>query len=143
MTAALQLLAQRFFKAALGVMIAIYLVLMPIHSSEAAKSSMTGDYVKDTISVSKSLQETIGISSDSEERLEAQNEAVELITDYISRYRNRSQYNGSVSFTTMQTALNSMAGHYKTFAKRPLPEDLKERLNKELAQAEKLALRES
>ena len=42
----------------------------------------------------------------------------------------------------MQTALNAMAGHYKTFANRPLPDALKERLNKELSEAEKLVARE-
>ena len=40
----------------------------------------------------------------------------------------------------MQTALNSLAGHYKTFPNRPVPEKLKERLNDELSKAEELAL---
>ena len=69
-------------------------------------------------------------------------EALELITQYISRYRNRPQFNGTNSFTTMQTALNAMAGHYKTFANRPLPDKLKERLNKELSRAEKIVVKE-
>ena len=42
----------------------------------------------------------------------------------------------------MQTALNAMAGHYKTFSDRPLPEKLKERLNKELTRAEKIVVKE-
>ena len=43
----------------------------------------------------------------------------------------------------MQTALNALSGHYKTFANRPVPENLKERLNKELSKAEKLAVRDN
>ncbi len=100
---------------------------------------MTGDYVTDTVSVAKSLQETIGSSQDDEGR----SEAIALITAYISRYRNRSQVNDSVSFTTMQTALNSLAGHYKTFGKRPLSEDLKNRLENQLSKAESLVSKES
>ncbi len=92
--------------------------------------------MEDTISVADQLKETISIPEDSDGITEAKDEAVKLITDYISIYRGRSQVNSLNSFTTMQTALNSLAGHYKNFSKRPLPEDLKERLNKELSKAE-------
>ena len=103
---------------------------------------MTGDFTKDTVSVAQSLKETIAIPNDNDERSSAQKEAVVLITDYISRYRNRPQVNQTVSYTTMQTALNAMAGHIKTFSTRPFPDDLKNRLNKELSKAEEMVLRE-
>ncbi len=113
-----------------------------VQTADAAKSSMSGDYVQDTVLVAKSLKETIAIPNDSEERSIAKDQALALITDYISRYRNRPQVNGTTSFTTMQTALNAMAGHYKTFANRPLPEKLKDRLNKELSRVEKIVVKE-
>ena len=103
---------------------------------------MSGDYAKDTAAVVQSLQQIIEMPNDQENRSGQEDEAVILITDYISRYRNRPQVNETISFTTMQTALNSMAGHYKTF-NRPLPESLKDRLTKELAKAEGLALKGS
>ena len=109
----------------------------------AAKSNMTGDYTKDTVSVVKTLKEVIDTPKDSPNKEEVREEALSVITDYISRYRNRGMVNTTQSFTTMQTALNAMAGHYKNFATRPLPDNLKERLNKELSIAEKMALRES
>ena len=112
-------------------------------SSFAAKTSMTGDFEKDTVSVAETLKETIELEKTSEGRSEEEEEAIFLISDYISRYRNRSQVNTTVSYTTMQTALNALAGHYKTFANRPVPENLKERLNKELTKAEKLVERGS
>ena len=111
--------------------------------SIAAKTSMTGDYTKDTISVVKTLQTAVETSKDSPDRDEIRDEALILITDYISRYRNRGMVNKTQSFTTMQTALNAMAGHYKNFASRPLPDKLKERLTKEFSLAEKMVLRES
>ena len=70
---------------------------------------------------------------DSPNKDEVRSEALTLITDYISRYRNRGMVNKTQSFTTMQTALNAMAGHYKNFASRPLPDKLKERLTKEFS----------
>ena len=67
---------------------------------------------------------------------EAEVEARALINDYMSRYRPKSRVNGLTSFTTMQTALNSLAGHYASYANRPLPEDLHDRIAKELKKAE-------
>ena len=109
----------------------------------AAKSNMTGDYTKDTVSVVKTLKGAIDTPKDAPNKEEVREEALSVITDYISRYRNRGMVNTTQSFTTMQTALNAMAGHYKNFATRPLPDNLKERLNKELSIAEKMVLRES
>ena len=128
-----------FIRKALTLCLAAYILIMPVGASvEAAKTSMSGDYTKDTISVAHALKETITIAKEDENHADADKQAVLLITDYISRYRNRSQVNGSLSFTTMQTALNSLAGHYKTFPNRPVPETLKNRLNDELSKAEEL-----
>ena len=114
-----------------------------ISPSLAVKTLMTGDYAKDTISVVKTLQTAVDTPKDSPNKDEVRIEALTLITDYISRYRNRGMVNKTQSFTTMQTALNAMAGHYKNFASRPLPDKLKERLTKEFSLAEKMVLRES
>ena len=114
-----------------------------ISPSLAVKTLMTGDYAKDTISVVKTLQTAVDTPKDSPNKDEVRTEALTLITDYISRYRNRGMVNKTQSFTTMQTALNAMAGHYKNFASRPLPDKLKERLTKEFSLAEKMVLRES
>ena len=111
--------------------------------SIAAQTSMTGNYTQDTISVIETLQTAVNTPKDSANKDEVRSEALTLITDYISRYRNRGMVNKTQSFTTMQTALNAMAGHYKNFASRPLPDKLKERLTKEFSLAEKMVLRES
>ncbi|WP_320667298.1 photosystem II protein Psb27 [Prochlorococcus sp. MIT 1307] len=144
MTSAFQNLYKRALGAALAVLIGLCLILSPlVPSVEASGALMSGDYISDTVSVAHSLQETIAIPKDEERKPEAEIEAVQLITAYISRYRNRSQVNQSMSYTTMQTALNAMAGHYKTFPNRVLPDQLKERLNNELEKAAQLATKES
>ena len=129
---------------AISFSLSLIVVLTLFNSpSIPAKTSMTGDYAKDTISVVKTLRIAVDTPKDSPNKDEVRSEALTLITDYISRYRNRGMVNKTQSFTTMQTALNAMAGHYKNFATRPLPYILKERLTKEFSLAEKMVLRES
>ncbi len=126
--------------ASIALCMALCLMLMPLGSNaEARGSSMSGDYLNDTVSVIHELQETIALPKDSEGYLSAENQAVKLITDYISLYRNRQGVNESASYTTMQTALNALAGHYQNYSNRPLSDELIARLNNELPKAEKLA----
>ena len=87
------------------------------------------------MSVAKSLLSTIA-PEDGQASSEQQQQARDLINDYISLYRPNSRVNGLASFTTMQTALNSLAGHYASYNNRPLSDDLRARLEKELHKAE-------
>ena len=102
---------------------------------------LTGSYVDDTVHVAQSLLTTIAIPQDDPGHQEAETQARALINDYIARYRPRRDVNGLASFTTMQTALNSLAGHYSAYANRPLPDALRSRLEKELRKAETSATR--
>ena len=144
MTSAFHGLMKRLLEAAFVFFWGVLILMTPIQGSVAASEPlMSGNYIEDTVSVAQSLQEIIAIPNESEGKTQAETESVQLITAYISRYRNRSQVNQSLSYTTMQTALNAMAGHYKTFSNRPLPDQLKERLNTQLAKAQELATNES
>ena len=137
-------LFSKSFEKSISLIICISIFLGFFNSpSYAAKTSMTGDYAKDTISVIKTLQIAVDTPKDSPDTEVIRDQSISLITDYISRYRNRGMVNKTQSFTTMQTALNAMAGHYKNFSSRPLPDILKERLTKEFSLAEKMVLRES
>jgi photosystem II Psb27 protein len=128
MISAFHHLSIRLVRAALAICLGFCLMFFQFASEvNAAKTLMTGDFAKDTIAVSSTLKETITLPKEDKGLSEAEKEAVFLISDYISRYRNRSQVNTSTTFTTMQTALNALSGHYKTFANRPVPENLKER----------------
>ena len=108
-----------------------------------AEARLSGNYVEDTVAVSRSLREVIDQPQDAEGHSQAEQEARALINDYMSRYRPQPRVNGLSSFTTMQTALNSLAGHYASYANRPLPEALHDRIAKELGKAEKSAVRGS
>lgn len=97
---------------------------------------LSGNYVEDTAMVSQTLMTTLALPPDAPDSAEAVGRARALINDYMARYRPRRAVNGLPSFTTMQTALNSLASHYATYANnRPLPDPQRSRVQKELEQA--------
>ena len=102
---------------------------------------LTGNYVEDTVAVADTLLATITLPADDPGRSEAETQARALINNYMSRYRPQPKVNGLASFTTMQTALNSLAGHYANYPNRPVPDALRDRLSKELKKAETGVLR--
>ena len=102
----------------------------------SSSTGLSGNYVDDTVQVARSLLTTIAIPQEEAGHQAAETQARALINDYISRYRPRHDVNGLASFTTMQTALNSLAGHYANYPNRPVPDALRDRLSKELKKAE-------
>jgi len=103
-----------------------------------SNTGLTGNYTQDTLSVLEKVQVAIAIPAETsvEEKKEVQAETRKEINDYISRYRKNTNYGGLKSFTTMQTALNSLAGYYTSYGNRPMPEKLKKRLSQEFKQVE-------
>jgi photosystem II Psb27 protein len=114
-----------------------------LSACSASASGLSGNYVDDTVAVADSLMATIALAADDPARPEAEMQARGLINAYMARYRPRSAVNGLSSFTTMQTAVNSLAGHYANYPNRPVPEALRDRLNKELRKAESAVVRGS
>ena len=105
-------------------------------SACSSSSLLSGNYVNDTVKVAQVIESAIALAADDPGRSEAETQVRALINDYTARYRPRDGVNGLASFTTMQTALNSLAGHYANYPNRPLPEALRSRIDKELRQAE-------
>lgn len=103
-------------------------------------SNLSGNYRDDSLMVIESLRTALNLPDDSLEKAEAQSESRQLINDFFSRYRRDSSLEKLTSFTTMRTALNSLAGHYSSYPNRPVPDSLKERLEKEFSRVE-LALK--
>ena len=139
MVSALARLFKPFTRAAFALVLGLCLMLTACSGDPDAR--LTGNYTDDTLSVAQTILEMIDIPQDDPSHAQAESEARSLITDYVSRYRAQPRINGLSSFTTMQTALNSLAGHYANYANRPLPEALHDRLAKELNKAEKAVVR--
>ncbi|NEO52384.1 MAG: photosystem II protein Psb27 [Okeania sp. SIO3B5] len=99
-------------------------------------ATLTGNYQEDTLALINTLKTAIELPENTESKAEAQALARQTINDYASRYRRDNSVSTLPSFTTMRTALNSLAGHYSSYPNRPVPEKLKKRLNQEFRQVE-------
>ncbi|MCT0225135.1 photosystem II protein Psb27 [Synechococcus sp. CS-1328] len=125
-----------------AVLVALGLCLaLGLTACSGASTGLSGNYVDDTMAVAQNLLTTIAIPQDDPGHAAAESESRALINSYMARYRPQSRVNGLSSFTTMQTALNSLAGHYTNYANRPLPDALRERIEKELQKAERNVVR--
>jgi len=100
--------------------------------------ALTGKYTDDTLTVIEDLTQVIETPADASIEVKRENQTLarKQINDYVSRYRKNNKYSGLKSFTTMQTALNSLAGYYTSYGNRPMPEKLKKRLLQEFKQVE-------
>lgn len=102
----------------------------------AIAAEITGNYREDTLTMVSDLSTLVNADEETPEIAELRNQARKEINDYAARYRRDSRVSGLRSFTTMQTALNSLAGFYSSYGSRPLPKQLKQRLNQEFRQVQ-------
>ena len=99
-------------------------------------STLSGNYGQDTLALVNSLRTAIALPDDSPDKAAAQADSRQKINDFAAAYRRDDSLTKLTSFTTMRTALNSLAGHYSSYPNRPLPEKLKKRLESEFQQVE-------
>lgn len=117
-------------------LLALVVVVVGLMGCSSDPTALTGDYRQDTLAVVNILRSAIELPNDAPDKVAIQAQARKKINDFAARY----QRDGSVatlnSFTTMRTALNSLAGHYSSYPNRPVPEKLKTRLEQEFKQVE-------
>lgn len=120
----------------------VLVVALGLAGCTDAGTGLVGDYRQDTLTVVENLTTAIDLPDDDPAQPEIREQARKQINDYVSRYRRDSSIAGLRSFTTMQTALNALAGYYSSaYSTRPLPEKLKKRLHQEFAQVERVIQR--
>ena len=126
-----------FFKNFLSRVLALVLVVVGgLVGCSSSPSGLSGNYTEDTLAVLENIRTAIELPSDAPEKKETVTLVRQQISDYASRYRRNDKTAGLRSFTTMQTALNAVAGYYSSYGNRPLPEKLKNRLAQEFKQVE-------
>ncbi len=126
-----------FFKNFLSRVLALVLVVVVgLVGCSSSPSGLSGNYTEDTLAVLENIRTAIELPSDAPEKKETVTLVRQQISDYASRYRRNDKTAGLRSFTTMQTALNAVAGYYSSYGNRPLPEKLKNRLAQEFKQVE-------
>ena len=125
--------SKKYLSRLLALVLVVAISLMGCGSNP---SGLTGNYRNDTIAVLDNLRTAIDLPDDATNKKEVVTLARRQISDYASRYRRNSKTSGLRSFTTMQTALNAIAGYYSSYGNRPVPEKLKKRLDQEFRQVE-------
>ncbi len=121
----------------LSRLLALVLVaVVSLMGCAADPGGMTGNYREDTLSLVSSLRTAIETPDDNTDKKQLQQEARVRINAFAARYSRDPVKTTLTSFTTMRTALNSLAGHYSTYPNRPVPAKLKRRLLDELKQVE-------
>lgn len=124
---------KRYWSRLLALVLVVSIGLMGCSGSP---DSLTGDYRQDTLAVVNTMRQALDLTKDSPNKAAVQAEARQKINDFSARYQRASSVATLGSFTTMRTALNSLAGHYSSYPNRPVPEKLKTRLEQELKQVE-------
>jgi len=125
---------KRFLSRILALMLVVAIGLTGCSSDST--TGLTGNYREDTLEVIGSLRSALALSADSPDKVAVRAEARKNINDFASRYQRDPSILKLGSFTTMRTALNSLAGHYSSYPNRPVPEKLKTRLEQEFQQVE-------
>lgn len=128
------MLTKRYISRLVALVLVVVIGLMGCSSQSV--TGLTGNYRQDTLTLLQNLRAAIELPEDAPEKLEAQAQARQAINEFVSRYRRDNSVTTLSSFTTMRTALNSIAGHYSSYPNRPLPQKLKNRLDQEFRQVE-------
>lgn len=126
---------KRYWSRLVALVLVVVIGLMGC-SSSSPTGSLIGDYRQDTLAVINTLRLAIDLPEDSPNKAEAQTEARQKMNEFASYYRRDNASSDLNSFTTMRTALNSLAGYYSSYPNRPLPQKLKQRLDQEFKQVE-------
>jgi photosystem II Psb27 protein len=125
---------QRLWSQAIALVLVIVIGLSAC--SAETPGGLVGNYQKDSLTVISSLRTALEGGEDTPEKAAAQVIARQNINDFASRYRTDPALTKRSSYTTMRTALNSLAAHYAAYPNRPVPDKLKENLAQKFKQVE-------
>jgi photosystem II Psb27 protein len=120
----------------------VLVVVVGLVGCSASPGGLVGNYRQDTLTVLNSMKAVIALATDAPDRAAVQSLARQNINDFASRYRQDPALTKLSSFTSMRTALNSLAAHYAAYPNRPLPEKLRTSLEQKFKQIEAALQRE-
>lgn len=114
----------------------VLVVVIGLVGCSASPAGLVGNYRQDTMAVLNSMKAVLELPDDSPDKAAAQALARTSINDFAARYRQDPALTKLSSFTSMRTALNSLAAHYAAYPNRPLPEKLRTSLTEKFKQIE-------
>ncbi len=118
---------KRFLTRWLAVVLVVLIGVTAVPAMAQA-DSLTGRYAEDVQLVIDTLTTAIEVTADNPDRSAINAEARRKINDFSARYRRNEKVSRLSSFTTMRTALNSLAAHYSAYPNRLVPDKMKARI---------------
>ena len=114
----------------------VLVVVVGLAGCSASPGGLVGDYRQDTVTVLNSMKAVLELPDDAPDKSAVQSLARQNINDFAAHYRQDPALTKLSSFTSMRTALNSLAAHYAAYPNRPLPEKLRTNLAQKFKQIE-------
>ncbi len=97
----------------------VLVAVIGLTGCSGSPDQLTGDYKQDTLNIVSVLRQALDSPDDAADKAAVQADARKKINEFAARYQRNNSVSGLSSFTTMRTALNSLAGHYSSYPNRP------------------------
>ena len=108
----------------------------------APNRKMSGDYKSDASAVLESMKQAWELPRGAPHMTDTVASTRKQMNDFVAMYRRNDKVSGSVSFSTLYTAINTLSGHYASFGPSyPVPEKRKKRLNTQFKEINKALAR--
>mmetsp|Transcript_10298 Transcript_10298/g.18559 ORF Transcript_10298/g.18559 Transcript_10298/m.18559 type:complete len:181 (-) Transcript_10298:1604-2146(-) len=99
---------------------------------------LSGDYKKDASQVVTNMRGVTGMARGTPGMAEDVASTRKNMNDFVALYRRNGNVSGSISFSTLYTAINTLSGHFQSYGNSyPVPEKRRKRLNAQYNDIEK------
>eukprot|EP00184_Porphyridium_aerugineum_P008371 CAMPEP_0184691414 /NCGR_PEP_ID=MMETSP0313-20130426/280_1 /TAXON_ID=2792 /ORGANISM="Porphyridium aerugineum, Strain SAG 1380-2" /LENGTH=190 /DNA_ID=CAMNT_0027149125 /DNA_START=48 /DNA_END=620 /DNA_ORIENTATION=- len=106
------------------------------------KFGLSGNYKEDTVAMVNNMKIVTGMSRGTPGMADAVADTRKMMNEYVALYRRNAKVNGSLSFNTIYTSINTLSGHYQSYGNTyPVPEKRRKRLGIQYAEIEKAVSR--
>mmetsp|Transcript_13547 Transcript_13547/g.36392 ORF Transcript_13547/g.36392 Transcript_13547/m.36392 type:complete len:186 (+) Transcript_13547:156-713(+) len=103
---------------------------------------LTGDYKADATAVLGNMRNVTGMARGTPGMADNVASTRKTMNDFVAQYRRNGKVSGSVSFSTLYTAINTLSGHFQSYGNSyPVPEKRRKRLNSQYSEIEKALAR--
>ncbi|KAJ8906855.1 hypothetical protein NDN08_003339 [Rhodosorus marinus] len=107
-------------------------------ATKAAPTKVSGNYADDAKNVLDNMINVCTFKKGTPGMSDVVSDVRKEMNDFVARYRRNNNVNGSASFNTLYTAINTLSGHYASYGNNyPVPEKRKKRLTQQFAEIDK------
>eukprot|EP00190_Bangiopsis_sp_CCMP1999_P001973 CAMPEP_0198731208 /NCGR_PEP_ID=MMETSP1475-20131203/28623_1 /TAXON_ID= ORGANISM="Unidentified sp., Strain CCMP1999" /NCGR_SAMPLE_ID=MMETSP1475 /ASSEMBLY_ACC=CAM_ASM_001111 /LENGTH=182 /DNA_ID=CAMNT_0044494139 /DNA_START=43 /DNA_END=591 /DNA_ORIENTATION=+ len=107
-------------------------------AAPAAPSKLSGNYQDDAKNILDNMNAVCNMKRGTPGMSDSVAEVRREMNDFVARYRRNDKVNGSTSFNTLYTAINTLSGHYASYGNNyPVPEKRRKRLQQQFSEIDR------